>query len=259
MAAMRLSAATLALFALAAALASCGKGQRTATRTVTAQAATPRTAAPSEGGGGSGQLSSARAAAFARAVNLQAADVPGFRASPKEERSSPTEKRRELEVQRCMGGVSEQETLGELGSPNFKRSATLAEQTVSSGVTVERSSAIAKRELDALRSARGSSCFAHFLEQTFKGQGQSGTGIGPISIRRGIPPAQGTAGGFGWRVSASVVVHSVRIPFYMDILGFVYGPAEVTLFSTGLPAPFPAAAEQHLYMLLLSRAKAQHL
>ena len=44
--------------------------------------------------------------------------------------------------------------------------------------------------------------------------------------------------------------------FYMDILGFVYGPARVTLFSSGALQPFPAAAEQRLFSLLLGRAKA---
>jgi hypothetical protein len=42
----------------------------------------------------------------------------------------------------------------------------------------------------------------------------------------------------------------------MDILGFVYGPARVTLFSSGALQPFPAAAEQRLFSLLLGRAKA---
>jgi hypothetical protein len=42
----------------------------------------------------------------------------------------------------------------------------------------------------------------------------------------------------------------------MDILGFVYGPTEVSLLSFGVPEPFPAATEQHLFSLLLQRAKA---
>src|ERR1019366_6931793 len=75
----------------------------------------------------------------------------------------------------------------------------------------------------------------------------------------GNPPAQGVTGSFGLRISTAIVVRSVRIPFYLDILGFVYGPTEVILQSSGIPVPFPAAAEQHLYTLLLSRAKAQHL
>jgi hypothetical protein len=46
---------------------------------------------------------------------------------------------------------------------------------------------------------------------------------------------------------------------YLDILGFVYGPARVTLFSSGILRPFPAAVQQGLFSLLLARARAHHL
>ena len=49
----------------------------------------------------------------------------------------------------------------------------------------------------------------------------------------------------------------MRIPFYLDILGFIYGPTEVALFSSGVPVPFPAAAQQRLFLQLLARAKAR--
>jgi hypothetical protein len=44
------------------------------------------------------------------------------------------------------------------------------------------------------------------------------------------------------------------VPFYADILGFLDGPAEVTLVSTGFPVPFPAQEEERLFTVLLSRA-----
>ena len=44
------------------------------------------------------------------------------------------------------------------------------------------------------------------------------------------------------------------MPFYLDILGFLYGPSEVTLRSSSLLRPFPAAAEEQLFRLLLARA-----
>jgi len=54
-------------------------------------------------------------------------------------------------------------------------------------------------------------------------------------------------------------VRTLRIPFYLDILGFVYGPAEISLLSSGLPVPFPAALQQRLFLSLLARAKAHRL
>lgn len=83
--------------------------------------------------------------------------------------------------------------------------------------------------------------------------------VGRVSIASGTPPAPGTAGGFGWRISTTIVGHRIAIPFYMDVLGFVYGPSEVALLTFGLPRPFPAAIEQRLFTLLVERAKARGL
>jgi hypothetical protein len=76
-----------------------------------------------------------------------------------------------------------------------------------------------------------------------------------VSIQSGIPPAPGTSGGFGWRVTATFTVHDIHVPIYLDFLGFVAGPAEVTLLSSGLLRPFPAEIQQRLYARLLARAK----
>jgi hypothetical protein len=54
-------------------------------------------------------------------------------------------------------------------------------------------------------------------------------------------------------------VRGIKLPIYLDFLGFVEGPSEVTLLSSGLLRPFPAAVQQHLFALLLARAKAHRL
>jgi hypothetical protein len=45
----------------------------------------------------------------------------------------------------------------------------------------------------------------------------------------------------------------------VDILGFVVGPARVTLVSSGLLRPFPAPVQQRLFSLLLARATTKSL
>ena len=47
------------------------------------------------------------------------------------------------------------------------------------------------------------------------------------------------------------------MPVYLDVLGFIYGTAEVRLLSTGLVSPFPAGAQERLYRELVTRARAQ--
>ena len=118
---------------------------------------------------------------------------------------------------------------------------------------------MAARELAAIRSAHVRGCFAHYLGLLLKGQHYGGASVGPVSVASGTPPAPGTAGGFGWRLTATLTIRGLAVPFYLDILGFVYGPATVSLFSSGAVRPFPAAAEQRLFTLLLHRAKVREL
>ena len=206
------------------------------------------------------QITSAQAKAFARAVNLTAADVPGFAVSPRRrEHETAAEKRLEHEMLRCTGGAGFNHGLAEGSSEEFERKGAAVAQGVSSNVTVVKTSALAAKELKAIRSSHVRACFTHYLGLLFKAQRNEGFTIGRISIASGTPPAPGTSGGFGWRISTAIAGHGIAIPFSMDILGFVYGPAEVALLTYGFPRPFPAAIEQRLFSLLVKRAKARGL
>lgn len=245
------------LLATTALLAGCGKGQQTtATRTVTARTS-ERSPAPGEQGDSGGGQGAAKAQAFAREVNLRPNDVPGFTSKEKERKQkTPAEKRLGEELQHCVGSDLQKRPLVEESSLNFQRGASIAQQSVSSSVTVARSKATADEELKAIGSAHARSCLVKYLTGLFAGSSSGGAKIGPVSIAHGTPPAAGTTGGFGLRISTSIMVRSVRIPFYLDMLGFVEGSSEVMLQTSGLPEPFPARAEQQLYTLLLERAKA---
>ena len=109
--------------------------------------------------------------------------------------------------------------------------------------------------LAAIHSAHVRGCFTSFLTQIFKGERVKGATAGPVTIQSGTPPAPGMSGSFGWRVTATFEVRGVKVPIYLDFLGFVHGPSEVTLLSSGLLRPFPAEVQQHLFTLLLTRAR----
>jgi hypothetical protein len=200
-----------------------------------------------------------RALAFARAVNLTATDVPGFSVSSQHERDTAEEKQLEHQMLRCAGNLSAEAGLAEMSSQDYALKRGILDLGVSSEVSVARTPALATRELAAIRSAHVRGCFSHYLDLLFKSKRFNGAIASPVSIASGTPPAPGTAGGFGWRVTATFSVQRIRVPLYLDILGFVYGPARVTLFSSGVLRPFPAAIEQGLFSLLLSRAKAHRL
>src|SRR5271157_5578811 len=141
---MRRMAAIAVLLASGGPLAGCGGGGHAASvatahsaGTKTGHATQPRggQAAPHAGGA----LAKTQAQAFARAVNLQATDVPGFGVSSAHEHEPETsaEKRLKPELRRCFGSAGEtNKALVESGSKKFERSAGLASQSVNSEVTV---------------------------------------------------------------------------------------------------------------------------
>jgi hypothetical protein len=196
--------------------------------------------------------------------------VPGFVATSrhKHKHETPAEKRLERKLASCTGGALEaHDNLVEVSSKNFKLERSILHFSVSSEVSVARTAALAAGELAAIRSSRVRSCLSRYLKQYFQNQllkeEKSRAIINPnsisLSIAHGTPPAPGATGSFGWRITAKFAVHNIRLPFYIDILGFVDGRAKVSLFSIGALRPFPATIQEHLYWLLLKRAETHNI
>jgi hypothetical protein len=244
-------AALIALGATGALLASCA-GDHRSESPARSQIQTPKAHAT---------LTRAQAVAFAHAVNLRATDLPGFRVSPRHERETQTERHLQRKLLNCVGAGGAGRSapgLAEIGSPSFKRSSGIVAQEVSSSVSVARTSAQATRELAELRSGRTRQCLQSYLDLLFKGPAFRGAPVDHVSISLGVPPSFGTTGSFAWRISVIFTVRSIHVPFDLDVLGFVYGPSQVMLLSSGLPVPFPAAGQEHLFALLVARAMAAH-
>jgi hypothetical protein len=200
-----------------------------------------------------------QALAFAQAVNLTPSDVPGFTISSARQSESAREKLLERQMLRCVGAAGPSASLADVSSKSFELKRGVVQLGVSSEVAVARTPAATSAELAAIRSSHVRGCFSHYLDLLFKGQQYAGARVGSVTIASGTPPAPGASGSFGWRITANLITQRVRLPFYMDILGFVNGPTRVTLFSSGALRPFPAEAQQRLFSLLLDRAKAHAL
>ena len=254
---LRRMAAILVLLATGVLLLGCGRGGHSAAagaRATTGTRSGPNAAPPASGARPGAK---ALALAYARAVNLTAADVPGFRRSPESrERETASGEQVERAMVRCVGGRAGGRGLAELSSSNFERQTATLSASVSSQVSVARTPALASSELAQIRSPRARGCLERYLDLLFKGRQYHGA-FSAVSVATGTPPAPGATGSFGWRISSTITVHGIRVPLYLDILGFVDGPAEVSLMSSGLPRPFPAAAEQQLFLLLLKRAESR--
>ena len=196
-----------------------------------------------------------RGLAFARAVNLTAADLPEFRVSHEHAHRTPAQRQAERDLLRCAGSATQGGHPAEASSPSMVFKRGLIDFGVSSEVLVSANPSLANGELAALHTARVRHCFSHYLDVLLRTQRLGKARIGLVSIQSGNPPAPGASGSFGWRVTARFRLLSVRVPFYLDLLGFVLGPARVTLISSGALRPFPAEIQQRLYTLLLARAR----
>jgi hypothetical protein len=118
------------------------------------------------------------------------------------------------------------------------------------------SPAYAEQDLRAIRSKRGQACVAKLVNKAFKGRNLSGASIGTVSVKEGAPPAAGTGGSFGLRLTLPISAQGITLSAYFDFLGFVHGAAEVTLQSIGVTRPFPAATQERLFRTLVQRASA---
>jgi hypothetical protein len=253
------------VLAAGALLTACGKGGYVVTASQPSGTAgvpgAPGTTSATPGATAGKPPTHAQALAFAHAVNLTAADVPGFTPTPKQHSESASERRLEQELHSCAGAQGTQAlqrsrgTVAEAGSPDFELHRSILDLTVSSEVSVARTSAEAAATLSAVHSPRVRACFTRYVSQLLKSQHLDGAMVAGVTIASGTPPAPGTTGGFGWRVTATLAIHGLHISFYLDILGFIDGPAQVTLSSSGTVRPFPASAQEQLYSGLLARAK----
>jgi hypothetical protein len=244
--------------------AGCGAGAHapsTSSQATAAKAADGGAKAPGGGAGASGALTGsalaraqAKARAYARAVNLRTEDLPGFRLSTTHEKAAGMRKL-ELELLRCIGPQRAPKALAEAGSGDFERRFSIASVSVSSEVTVARTPALAAKQLAAYRSGRLPGCLSHYFGKLLESQKEHGAHVSPVSIRKGSPPAPGASGSYGLRFKATVALHGLRIPLYVDMFGFVEHSAEVSLLATGIPEPLPARAEEQLFRLLLERAR----
>jgi hypothetical protein len=204
-------------------------------------------------------LTRAQARLLVRAVNLRASDLPGFELSSEKEREPAAAKRLEHQLLHCVGGALSGHGLAEGSSKEYERETSGTEESIESGVSVAPTAAIAARELQAAHDGKTRVCLSRYVTLLFMLLASSeghGLTASPVQISSLSLPAPGATGDFGWRMSGTISLHGIRVPFDIDIAGFVVGQAEVTLFAAGLPEPVPTATERRLLALLVSRAEA---
>jgi hypothetical protein len=181
-------------------------------------------------------VTQASALAFARAVNLRASDQPAMEALGPE-RTAPSLEASNSAFARCAGEISPHRILVNVRSTLLSTRGERNRRIVVSRVTLLPSEALALRNLAAFSSPRGLRCAR-----------RAGTSISKLSIA--LP---GGVHATGERVVAPGEGPTYELGYH-DIVGFVYGPAEIVLTAAGFSHPFATRTEQQLLGVLYRRA-----
>jgi hypothetical protein len=181
-------------------------------------------------------VTQASALAFAHAVNLRASDQPSMEALGPE-RAAPSLEASSIAFARCAGEISPDRVLINIRSTLLSTRGERERRIIVSRVTVLPSEALARRNLAAFSSPRGLRCAR-----------RSGTSISKLSIA--LP---GRVHATGERIIAPSEGPTHELGYH-DIVGFVYGPAEIVLTAAGFSHPVATQTEQQLLGALYRRA-----
>jgi hypothetical protein len=202
---------------------------------------------------GAGKLiSTAQAVAYAHAVNLKPADLPGMSVqSP--EGDAPAGPLRG-EAARCAGAVNPDLAVAKIRSANFSGA---AHELIRSAVIVWPSVALATRNQAVGRSRRALLCAQRLISREFAQRIGVKSHVGQVRVSR-LAPLPGVPGSVGIRIKTSILGAHAGSD-YVDAGAFVYGRSIITLYATGILQPVPEATESRLLSLLYTRAEAHKL
>jgi hypothetical protein len=254
-------AAGVAIAASALFAAGCGSGgtQSSHASNQPASAASQATdvASSSTPWRASAPVTKARALAFARAVNLTAADVPEAKASHRP--ASQGE-----EHQPC-GLAGRQQELAGVVSPTLTRGSELELEEIKSGADVVSSERFAVGDVAVLRSTAGRACLERYLSRRYLrhavGKRAFDAHIGQIQLSPLPVQAPGSSESAGVRITMTISSSEseTSVPVYIDFFAFTLGPAEVTVSAASAVQPEPEATDRQLVSLLLQRARSTPL
>lgn len=198
-------------------------------------------------------ITPAVASAAAAAINLTAADVPGFTSSPPSPKTTK-DRLASTALAACYGGVDPATNVADLHSDDFSRGGGLALQRIATSVSFVRTLAEAHQDLAAASGPSASGCLRNYLDQAVTAG--AGTTITLVSSAISALPtkAPGTDGAFGYRLTVHATSSGLSFAFYLDLLACLKGRTEVSLMTLGINSPFPPADRDRLWQAVVSRA-----
>ena len=200
-------------------------------------------------------VTQADARSVATAINIRKVDVPKLK-----QQSNPitaTQLRQEAQLTACVGGVPPSDALANTQSPDFVTT-TGTSVTVNSGTEILPSAALVAKDFAAVTGPRGLPCLLADLRTELVGTPPKDETVKSYAsdLR---PVVSGADGAFADRFSVIITVThktaTLILPLYVDLVGFTYGQAEVSLSIEAVGSKPPTALEHRLAALLLARAR----
>jgi hypothetical protein len=204
-------------------------------------------------------IPSPRAVAFADAVNLRTADVPGLQAARLKPRAETSDGPFGAAIDGCDSAAVRAGNIFGITSQRYVHLSSPL-QSVGSGVYYFKSEALAREYLTAAHSARLAACVKTLAANGAKVVTREGSKVAQPMFNEPrlsrIPASLPGVQTYGLRLATRPSLGDRgRSEAYTDFLSFVKGDAVITLTAIGQTHPFPGARERRLLALLYSRAQ----
>ena len=189
--------------------------------------------------------------ATAKAVNLSATDLPGWKQTPNTSTSSDQAMASRLAT--CAGAKDPSVVdVVDVNSPNFDQGQT----EVSSDVTMVKTHADGIADLEALQSSKLDACVQQIAVPELKKELPVGATLSNLQINP-IHPTGLPQDSFALRLDATVVIPQAgSVSISSDEIGFLSGRAEIELQASQVQGGVPSQVlEQRLLALLVTRAQ----
>jgi hypothetical protein len=221
-----------------------------------------------------GTVTKSQATSYAHAVNLKPGDVPELTPVGAEKEVSP--KPSGEEAARCAGAESRYRRVADVNSARFRGASVSPRETLTSEVAVWPTAGTAERNAAAEVGTRGRACTRHLLERLAIRTMTTRVRIAHLSVAWLPAPLHGAKDSFAARVTLSLAAEGPRaapgassavlespaasartaqLRVYLDELGFVSGPAQISLTALSVKRPPSSATEHRLLALLYDRAQ----
>jgi hypothetical protein len=200
-------------------------------------------------------ITATEALAVATAISIRHADVPELK-----QESNPitaAQMAQTAHLTSCVRGVPVSKALANVQSPNFANSSGTS-VTLNSGTEILPSTSLVAKDFAAVTGSRGLPCLLSELRRELVGTPPKGETVTSYASRLSTP-VSGADGAFADRFNVIVRVTrastTLILPLYVDLVGFAYGQAEVSLSVETVGSKPPRSLERRLAALLLARAR----